>query len=124
MKVEEKIKEKCAGMDNLTFEICTSIILSAPGLSLEECLDRELLCEADLTPAEIDLAKRCHRLGRANGVKNAVDNMFMTMKNKGSIDAQFYLRQCASDFVTAAAEGVGKEAFSFNMIMGEQKKPT
>lgn len=124
MKVEDKIKEKCKEMENLSFEVCSSIILSAPGLSLEECLCRELLTEADLTPAEIDLAQRCHRLGRANGVKNAVDNMFMTMKNKGSNDAQFYLRQCASDFVTAAADSIGKEAFSFNMIMGEQKKPT
>lgn len=121
MDLERIIKDKCSSFTTLTQELAVEIVVCAPALSLEECLDRCLLDESELTPAELDFAKRLHKRGRANGVKDACDNLFMHMKTKmGGQSAIEYLNKVSSEFaMTAQKTSAG--GFQFQIVYPEEK---
>lgn len=121
MDLERIIKDKCSSFTTLTQELAVEIVVCAPALSLEECLDRCLLDESELTPAELDFAKRLHKRGRANGVKDACDNLFMHMKTRaGGPSAIEYLSKVSSEFaMTAQKTSAG--GFQFQIVYPEEK---
>ena len=123
MDLERIIKEKCSAFDTLTPELAVEIVMCAPALSLDECLDRCLLEASELTEAEMDFAKRLHKRGRANGVKDACDNLFMHMKTKmGGQSAIEYLNKVSSEFaMTAQKASAGGFQFQIVYPAEEQK---
>ena len=117
MDLERIIKEKCISFPTLTQELAVEIVLCASALSLEECLDRCLLDESELSPAEMDFAKRLHKRGRANGIKDACDNLFMHMKTRaGGPSAIDYLSKVSTEF-GLAAQKTSSGGFQFQIVL-------
>lgn len=122
MDLERIIKEKCISFPTLTQELAVEIVLCASALSLEECLDRCLLDESELTSAELDFAKRLHKRGRANGVKDACDNLFMHMKTRaGGPSAIEYLSKVSSEF-GMSAQKTSAGGFQFQIVLPPEEQ--
>ena len=124
MDLETIIRERCKEFSTLTPELCFEIVICAPALSVQECLDRCLLEQGDLSAEEYNFVERCHRRGRANGVKDACDNLFMHMKTRnGGQSALEYLSKVSTDFgMTAQKTSAG--GFAFNIVLPpEEQKP-
>lgn len=123
MDLERIIKDKCANFPNLNSELAVEIVLCAPALSIDECFDRCLITRDELTTAEVDFAERLHRRGRANGVKDACDNLFMHMKTRaGGQSAIEYLSKVSSEFgMTAQKTTAGGFQFQIVLPPEEQK---
>ena len=51
MDLQRIIEEKCKTFDTLTTELAVEIVICAPALSLDECLDRCLIEASGLTEA-------------------------------------------------------------------------
>lgn len=122
MDLESIIRERCKEFETLTPELCVEIVLCAPALSIAECLDRCMLEQDDLSPAEYNFVERCHRRGRANGVKDACDSLFMHMKTRnGGQSAIEYLSKISTDF-GMAAQKTAAGGFSFKIVLPEEEK--
>lgn len=121
MDIKVKIDEAVKDFSNLTAEDCYEIVLAAKSLSVEECLDSLLLAEDELSTHEMAFVHKLHKYGRAIGIKDAADNLFMHMKTKnGGQTALDYLEQMSGEFSVTVTPG-SNSGFSFNVQIGEKK---
>lgn len=117
MDLETIIRKKCDGFETLDFDMCVCFVTYASALSIEECYDYLLIDESELSQAEKDFSQRLHRRGRAIGVKDACDNLFMHMKTRaGGQSAIEYLTKVSSEFgMTAHKTSAG--GFQFQIVL-------
>lgn len=119
MEIEKVIAAKLSALETtvLTDTMCSTVVLAAPTLSIEECYDLIFLKQDELQPAEVELMERLHRYGRAIGIKDASTALFNQMKGKnGFTPALEYLKQCSGDFKLNVTQTSGG-GFSFNIQM-------
>lgn len=122
MDLEDIIKRRCSEFKTLTDKMCYEIVLCAPALSIKECLDRCMLEDGDLSAEEMNFVERCHRRGRANGVKDACDNLFMHMKTRnGGQSAIEYLSKVSTDF-GMTAQKTSSGGFAFNIVLPPEEQ--
>lgn len=120
MNLEAKIKEKAAEFSNLSEEDCITLVLVARSLSLDECFDYLLIDKQSLAEAEQRFAELLHRRGRAIGVKDATDKLFLHMATRnGGQSALEYLKQFSGDFSVEVSQGAGQGGFQFNVTIPE-----
>lgn len=120
MDIKKKIDEAVKEFSNLTAEDCYEITLASKALSIEECLSALLLAETDLDSAEMAFVNKLHRYGRAIGVKDAADKLFVHMSTKnGGQSALDYLEQMSGEFSVTLTPGQNK-GFSFNVQIGDK----
>lgn len=122
MDIEARIKAKAKEFDNLDADCCVQIVLGAKALSLDECFDYLLIDKQTLTPDELSFANLLHRRGRAIGVKDAADKLFMHMSTRaGGQSALEYLKQFSGDFSVEVQASAGT-GFQFNVTIPEPPK--
>lgn len=120
MNLEAKIKEKAAEFCNLSEEDCITLVLVARSLSLEECFDYLLIDRTTLTETENRFCELLHRRGRAIGVKDATDKLFLHMATRnGGQSALEYLKQFSGDFSVEVQGGQSGGGFQFNVTIPE-----
>lgn len=119
MDIEKKIEKRCESFKTLTKEECFAITLSARALSLDECMDYLLIDKECLTPDELSFSQQLHRHGRATGVKDACDKLFLHMSTKnGGQSSLEYLKQFSGDFAVEVSQA-SSSGFQFNVVIPE-----
>lgn len=124
MDFEKKIEQKVKDFDTLTKEECVEIVLASCTLSLDECFDYLLIDKAELSEAELGFCNLLHRRGRAIGVKNASDKLFMHMATRnGGQSALEYLKSMSGEFAVEVTANQSHRGFSFNVSIPELTEP-
>lgn len=119
MDIEARIKEKAKHFDSLGEAECVEIVLAARSLSLDECFDYLLVDKAELGEDELRFAELLHRRGRAIGVKDAADKLFLHMSTRnGGQSALEYLKQFSGDFSVEVQQS-SSSGFQFNVTIPE-----
>ena len=105
-------------------DLC-AIEVKSKALTLDECFDFLCVVPSDVPPAELAIATRVWRRGRASAIHTASDKLFSAMSMRGGGQVAFdYLKQLSSTFqieVTPDSPTNPNSGFSFNVIMPEDK---
>lgn len=124
MDIEAKIRKAAEGFETLSADDCIQMSLAARSLSLEECYDMLLVDPEQLTPAERKFAEQIHRRGRAVGVKDASDKLFVHMSTRqGGNSALEYLKQMSGEFAVELS-AAPKSGFQFNVSIPDVTVPS
>lgn len=124
MDFEKKIEQKVKNFKTLSKEECVEIVLASCALSLDECFDYLLIDKAELSDEEIGFCNILHRRGRAIGVKNASDKLFMHMSTRnGGQSALEYLKSMSGEFAVEVTSSQTSSGFSFNVSIPELTEP-
>lgn len=91
----ERFYKKFEDTDNLSQQMLDEIEAYAPGLEMSEIYDY-FGAEEDFSKDEVKWMERAHGRGRARAKKLAVDNLFVSMKDRNGQNASIpYLRRFA-----------------------------